>query len=274
MRTWPPLSKLSYNSDNMAFDELRNTLIKLGLTGHEPAVYAALLEHSPASAAWIAKQCGLSRSSVYATLGVLTGKGLVGVTHKNDVKQFVAGGAAALLEALRTEQRVATERVARATELVDELTRLADANAQVPQVMHFEGAEGLRRIYLAMLRAAPKGAVMRILRDEFIWQPAWAFVFEDAWRTRVKRHKIEKGLSTRLLVNRSAEERKHARFYATRKNFERRYLPRPVERFGLYVVGDTAAILSLDAHNLIGVRLVNRHIANNLASVFDALWER
>lgn len=258
----------------MAFDDLRNTLIQLGLTGHEPAVYAALLEHSPASAAWIAKQCGLSRSSVYATLGVLTGKGLVGVTHKNDVKQFVAGGAAALLETLRTEQRVAQERVSRATELVDQLARLADANAQVPQVMHFEGAEGLRRIYLAMLRAAPKGAVMRILRDEFIWQPAWAFVFEDAWRTRVKRHKIEKGLSTRLLVNRSAEERKHARFYATRKHFERRYLSKAVERFGLYVVGDTAAILSLDAHNLLGVRLVNRHIASNLANVFDALWER
>jgi hypothetical protein len=185
----------------------------------------------------------------------------------------VAGGATALLESLRTEQRIATERVASATELVDQLARLADANAQVPQVMHFEGAEGLRRIYLAMLRAAPKGAVMRIMRDEFIWQPAWAFVFEDAWRTRVKRHKIEKGLSTRLLVNRSSEERKHARFYATRKNFERRYLPKPVERFGLYIVGDTAAILSLDAHNLIGVRLVNRHIANNFASVFDALWE-
>ena len=105
---WPEVSKLSYNSDTMAFDELRNTLIGLGLSGHEPAVYAALLEHSPASAAWIAKQCGLSRSSVYATLGVLTGKGLVGVTHKNDVKQFVAGGATALLETLRTQQREAT----------------------------------------------------------------------------------------------------------------------------------------------------------------------
>jgi len=258
----------------MAFDELRNTLIQLGLSGHEPAVYAALLEHSPASAAWIAKQCGLSRSSVYATLGVLTGKGLVGVTHKNDVKQFIAGGATALLEALRTQQREATERVARANDLVEQLARLSEATAQVPQVMHFEGAEGLRRIYLAMLRTAPKGAVMRILRDEFIWQPAWAFVFEDTWRARVKRHKIDKALTTRLLVNKSAEERKHAAFYGSRENTERRYLPKPVAGFGLYVVGDTAAILSLDAHNLLGVRIVNRHIAANFASLFDALWER
>lgn len=258
----------------MGFDELRNTLEQLGLAGHEPAVYAALLEHSPASAAWIAKQCGLSRSSVYATLGVLTGKGLVGVTHKNDVKQFVAGGATALLETLRTEQHQAEERVERATKLVDQLARLADVSAEIPQVMHFEGADGLRRIYLAMLRSAPRDATMRILRDEFIWQPAWEFVFEDAWRTKVKRHKIEKDLSTRLLVNKSTEERRRAKYYASRAKLERRYLPQPVERFGLYLVGDTAAILSLDAHNLIGIRIVNRHITQNLERVFDALWDR
>lgn len=268
------LSKLSYNSDIMTFDELRNTLERLGLGGHEPAVYAALLQHSPASAAWVAKQCGLSRSSVYATLGVLTGKGLVGITHKNDVQQFVAGGATALLETLKTEAREATTRVDRATALIDQLAKLAGATAQVPQIMHFEGAEGLRRIYLAMLRTAPKNAVMRILRDEFIWQPAWAFVFQDEWKGRVKRHKIDKGLSTRLLVNRSPEERRHAKYYAGRPSLERRYLPKPVARFGLYLVGDTAAILSLDANHLLGIRIVNRHVAANLETLFDSLWAR
>ncbi len=258
----------------MAPDELRNTLERLGLTGHEPAVFGALLAHSPSSAAWIAKQCGLSRSSVYATLGVLVGRGLVGVTHRNDVKQFVAEGATALLESLRAEKQRASERVEQATALVDTLSKLAGASAQVPQIVHFEGAEGLRRIYLSMLRTAPRGATMRILRDEFIWQPAWAFVFEGPWRSRVKRHKAEKNLSTRLLVNKSAEERRHARYYATRPNLERRYLPRPVTSFGLYLVGDAAALLSLDAHNLIGIQIVNRHLAKNLEVMFDTLWDR
>ena len=266
------MSKLSYNYDTMTFDELRNTLERLGLSGHEPAVYAALLQQSPASAAWVAKQCGLSRSSVYATLGVLTGKGLVGITHKNDVQQFVAGGAAALLESLKTDAKLAEERVDRAAALVDQLAKLAEATAQVPQIIHFEGAEGLRRIYLAMLRTAPKGAVMRILRDEFIWQPAWAFVFEEPWRARVKRYKAASELSTRLLVNRSTEERTHARYYAGRPHLERRYLPKPVARFGLYLVGDTAAILSLDANHLLGIRIVNRQIASNLEVMFDSLW--
>lgn len=258
----------------MAPDELRNTLERLGLGGHEPAVFGALLSHSPASAAWIAKQCGLSRSSVYATLGVLVSRGLVGVTHKNDVKQFIAEGATTLLDSLRAEQQRATERVERATELVESLSRLAETSAQVPQIIHFEGAEGLRRIYLSMLRTAPRGATMRILRDEFIWRPAWAFVFEGPWRARVKRHKLDKDLSTRLLVNKSAEERRHAKYYATRPHLERRYLPRPVTSFGLYLVGDAAALLSLDAHALIGIQIVNRHLARNLEVMFDTLWDR
>lgn len=148
------MSKLSYNSDNMTSDELRNTLERLGLSGHEPAVYGALLERSPAGATWIAKRCGLSRSSVYATLAVLVGRGLVGVTHEQDVKQFTTGGATALLEALRSQQREATARVERASQLVDALARIGSVGENEPQVIHFEGAEGLRRIYLAMLRFA------------------------------------------------------------------------------------------------------------------------
>jgi sugar-specific transcriptional regulator TrmB len=266
------VSKVSYNSDDMTHDDLCKTLEELGLGGHEPAVYAALLEQSPAGAAWIAKRCGLSRSSVYTTLGVLAEKGLVGTTHKNDVKQFVAGGAGALLEVLRQDQVRAEARVKRAAGLVDMLARLTESSIHVPQIAHFEGAEGLKRIYLAMLRAAPRGATMSILRDEFIWQPAWAFVFEADWRERVRRLKSDKGITTRLLVNRSTIERRHAAYYKRHRHVERRYLRIPVERFGLYVVEDTAAILSFENANLVGIRIVNRHIATNLGVLFESLW--
>jgi hypothetical protein len=208
---------------------------------------------------------------VYTTLGVLIGKGLVGETHANDVKQFTTGGAGSLVELLRHEQARAEARVAQAEKLA---ATLVQAAAQAPEVVHFEGAEGLRRIYLAMLRTAPRGAILRILRDEFIWDPAWAFVFEDAWRAKVGRLKHERQLVTRLLVNRSAIERRHAGYYNARRDTERRYLRVPVAQFGLYVCGDTAAILSLDASHLLGVRVVNAVVATNLAAVFDGLWAR
>jgi DNA-binding MarR family transcriptional regulator len=268
----PPLAavyKLSYNYDDMAADELQKSLKELGLTGHEPAIYAALLRQSPAGAAWIARECGLSRSSVYTTLSALQAKGLVGTTHENEVKQFVAGGQEALVELLRRDRALAEERIARAQALP--LARLV--GAQIPQIVHFEGQQGLKRIYLDMLRAAPVGSTISILRDEFIWRPEWAFVFEDDWHQRVRRLRVEKNLRTRLLVNRSPVERRHAAYYKSRAGLERRYLKKPVRDFGLYLAGDTAAILSLPSHNLIGLRIINRDLSGNLQQVFDALWD-
>jgi len=263
--------KLSYNYDDMAADDLQKSLEGLGLTGHEPAIYAALLRQSPAGAAILARQCGLSRSSVYTTLSALVAKGLVGTTHQNDVKQFVAEGSGALLELLRRDRALADERIKRAQALGDQLERLV--HAAIPQIVHFEGQQGLKRIYLDMLRAAPPGSTLSLLRDEFIWRPEWSFVFEPDWHDRVRRIQVEKNLATRLLVNRSTIERSHASYYKTRARFERRYLKKPVSQFGLYLAGDMAAILSIENHNLIGLRIVNRHIAANLQQVFDSLWD-
>jgi sugar-specific transcriptional regulator TrmB len=268
--------KLSYNYDDMGPDELRKSLEELGLSGHEPAVYAALLAESPSGAARIAQKCGLSRSSVYTTLHALTGKGLVGTTHHDDVKQFVAEGHGALLELVRRDRERAEARVKLAHGLAAKLERLTDQAAQsnkLPQIVHFEGKEGLKRIYLAMLRGAPAGATLSILRDEFIWRPEWSFVFEKDWHERVGRIKAEKNLATRLLVNRSTEEKRHAAYYRTRTRLEHRTLKRPVRAFGLYLVADTAAILSIENNNLLGIRIVNRHIAANLDAVFTSLWE-
>ena len=132
---------------------------------------------------------------------------------------------------------------------------------------------GSLSIYLAMLREAPMGASMCILRDEFIWQPEWSFIFGDEWRARVRRFKAEKRVSTRLLINPSPQERKQAAWYRARPQLERRYLKRPVTAFGLYLVGDTAAVLSIEHHNLLGVRIADRHLTANFRLLFEGLWD-
>lgn len=256
-------------------DPLRNSLARLGLAGHEARVYAALLEHSPTGAAVIARKCGLSRSSVYTTLQALVGKGLVGTTYRDEVKQFVVEGHGALTDLMRRELAEAQQRVALAEQLRDHFAALAARSANVPQVVYFEGQQGLKRIYLAMLREAGAGAEMRILRDEFIWEPAWSFVFDAPWRERVRRIKQEKGLCTRLLVNRSPAERARAAYYRSRKGLVYRFLPakHPVQRFGLYLLGDIAAVLSVENNNLVGIKIVNRHLAANFDAMFESLWD-
>ena len=133
----------------------------------------------------------------------------------------------------------------------------------VPQAVFFEGREGLKKIYLSMLRQAPEGSTMAILRDEFVWRPEWAFVFEEDWHERVRRLRAGRDIRTRLLVNDSALERGKAAFYAARKGLEVRFLPpgRPVRGLALYVAGDIVSILSIAGNDLAGIKIANRHLA-------------
>ncbi|NTW13450.1 MAG: helix-turn-helix domain-containing protein [Candidatus Moranbacteria bacterium] len=254
---------------------IETLLAEAGFSGNESLIYGDLLAHSPSGASAIAKRCGLSRSSVYTVLGVLISRGLVGTTHRNEIKQFVAEDVSALRE-LSERKRKDMEREAKAITLLE--TTIASmkgpADPKLPQILSFEGQEGLKKIYLSMLRDAKRGSNLRILRDEFVWDPAWEFVFGAEWKRRVKRWKIDLDIRTRLLVNPSALEKSKSKFYASRKKTVTKYLPEreTVKDFALYVIDDVASILSMEDGNLVGIRVTNRRIAENFASLFDTLW--
>src|SRR5687767_14968881 len=89
---------------------LAQQIKKLGLGDYEAMIYAILVQHSPASAAFIAKKCNLSRSSVYTTLNSLMAKGLVGTSYKNEVKQFIAQDHTALEQLLKNEKKELEEK--------------------------------------------------------------------------------------------------------------------------------------------------------------------
>ncbi|MBI2482957.1 MarR family transcriptional regulator [Candidatus Uhrbacteria bacterium] len=253
---------------------IEQQLQSFGLSEQGAKILAILYEHAPVGASFIAKKLGLSRSSVYTVLAALTAKGLVSTTFRNDVKQFVATGPEALEQYIRAERRELERKERVIGDLVQHLAATRREDLHVPQVMFFEGVEGLKRIYLSMLRDARPGAIMYVLRDEFIWEEVWSFSWEEEWQDRVRRWKTEKDVRTRMLVNPSSVERSKAPFYATRDGLEFRYLREgsAVEKFALYILGDTTAILSFEAGNLIGIKMVNAHLAENFVRMFEGLW--
>ena len=78
------------------------------------------------------------------------------------------------------------------------------------------------------------------------------------------------------LGNNSADEKSHEAFYKSRKAFAHKRLPKEqrVDQFALYVIDDTAAILSLNEKDLVGIKITNKHIAENFKQLFDALWQK
>lgn len=250
-------------------------LKRLGLSTYEAAIYGTLLERSPASAATIAKACALSPSTVYTCLHALIGKGIVSVTQKNGVKQFLAEDVEVLDRLLQAEERALAEKRAFFQEIGPQLRALGAKDAQVPRVVFFEGQEGLKRAYMAMMRQAPVGATLYLARDPFVWQPEWGFVFESEWHDRIKRLKTEKRLTTRLLVNGSALERKKKLFYQRKKGLEVRFLDpaAALHAFAFYLLGDTVNILSFERGNLLGTTITNQNVARNFQALFEAWWQ-
>lgn len=248
----------------------------LGLGENEALVYGALCYASPSSATHIAKACGLSRSSVYTSLSALTSKGLVGTTYKNNVKQFIAQDESALTQLLKKEQDALDKKFKLLEGMQKASLLLGRDDIPVPQVVFFEGQEGLKRIYLSMIRNAPKGSTRYLLRDEFVWRPEWKFIFEHEWSDRVRRWIDERHMRTKLLVNASQLERSKGAFYRKQKAFDLRFLPptNAMRDFGMYIMGDTIAILSVEQGNLIGVQITNQHLAQNFKNVFEGLWHR
>lgn len=249
-------------------------LLALGLSDYEARIYSAVLQHSPTSASFIAKTCQLSRSSVYTTLNTLIGKGLIATTHKNEIKQFIAQDYASVEELLKKQQAEAEQKLLLLQALRPQFAAFTTPELHLPNVTFFEGQSGLKKIYLSMMREARADSTLYLLRDEFIWQPEWKFVFEAEWHERVKRIKVEKNIQTNLLVNPSPIEKAQEKRYRLTKGTQYKFLPknRAIKNFALYVLGDVVSILSMEKNNLVGIRIVNRSLAENFVQMFNGLW--
>ncbi len=255
-------------------DQVTQQFKQLGLSDYEALIYAVLLQSSPAGATYIAKKCNLSRSSVYTTLHALTAKGLVSTTYKNNVKQFIAQDHTTLEQLLQKEKNELDGKFKMLEALKDTFTMFGRKGLNVPQVVIFEGQEGLKKVYLSMMREAPPESTLYLLRDEFVWQKDWEFIFAQDWHDRVKRLKIEKNIHTKLLVNRSPVEARSNKLYQTKKALEFRFLPKQhaVKQFAMYIIGDITSILSMEQNNLVGIKITNQHLADNFKTLFESLW--
>jgi sugar-specific transcriptional regulator TrmB len=245
----------------------------LGFGDYEAKIYLTLLENSPASATLIGRKCNLARSSVYTTLASLIAKGIVSTTNHNNVKQFVAEDPSVLDAMLKKEKDILENKTKVLGSLSSVLMKTMTPLMHTPNTVFFEGQDGLKRIYLSMLRDANKEGTMYILRDEFVWTKDWQFIFAQEWHNRVRRLKIEKNIKTYLIVNDSKIEREKAKFYGSRKYTTISYLPkkRTLKDFAIYILDDVVSIMSMENNNLVGIKITNKSLAENFKIILSLL---
>src|SRR6187549_935568 len=133
-------------------EELRQTLISLGLSQKEAAVYVAMLTLGRGTVTQISRAAGINRTTGYDILGSLFEDGLVRISGKEPKQEYVAESPGNILKLLNKRLRETEERIHRAKEFVPKLESIHKIDTR-PQIKFYEGIEGLKQVYEDTLTA-------------------------------------------------------------------------------------------------------------------------
>ncbi len=121
-------------------EKLIKELRKLNLTEKEARVYLALLELGPSTPYKIAKRSRLKRPTAYVIAEELVEKGLIVQMTGEKKRQYIARSPESYIEDVEA-------RVREARKVIPELNALQRKQSEKPNVLYFEGIEGMKQAY-------------------------------------------------------------------------------------------------------------------------------
>lgn len=238
--------------------QLRDTLIKVGLTEKEARIYLALLSLHEATVSEIARRSRVKRPTAYLALGALEERGLVTHVERRSVLHFRALNPYLLAEAQQ-------ERCREIERILPELVSLAATADPRPQMSVYEGSAGLRQIMEDTLSASSEilcWANMSVITTT---------VFKDYWKSYVKK-RVAKKIPVRCVFTLDPvglESKRRAR-----EELREVYLV-PKELFPfrneINIYDDKLTIIS--HQDLIGVVIQNQNIADGQRAIFNLAFE-
>lgn len=121
-------------------------LVSLGFSEKETAVYLALLELGKRTVSPIARKAGINRTTVYDILDSLINKGLVSVSGKEPLQEYVSESPDKILALVQKEIENKNQALKEAQELVPQLKSLHNISDR-PKVRFYEGKQGMEQVY-------------------------------------------------------------------------------------------------------------------------------
>jgi len=250
--------------------EIIKALNKLGLTDKEPDIYLTLLKLSgvqPASI--IASRANLNRTTTYKILINLAKKGLITKTQKHGIICFFAEDPEKNLKKLiEKQQNNITEANSVILDSLPLITSQTDINnSNIPKVRFYEGIDGIKQIYEAVLKEGVDyyryGDLTKIygalgnFTDEFI------------------KKRNELNMTSYAIMPIRGDMKKP---YSKKKHKDERreplYIPYdifPIEG-EIRIFGNKVSIVSLQKEQLIGVIIESSVIYKMFYSIFMLTW--
>jgi sugar-specific transcriptional regulator TrmB len=135
---------------NMDFEQIRETLKKIGLGHNESKIYITLLKLGPSMAGKIAKESNIDRSASYDSLKSLMKKGLVNYAIEANRRKFSASSPEKLKSYLDEKQELVSG-------ILTDLKSMYKNTEEKSQVNMFKGFKGMKTVFDDILHNAREG---------------------------------------------------------------------------------------------------------------------
>ncbi|RJP46796.1 MAG: hypothetical protein C4584_01160 [Armatimonadetes bacterium] len=239
----------------------------IGLTENEAEIYEILLKLGEVPVREITKKTKLKRPAVYKTLYTLEEKGLA--THKEFKKiiHFKVESPTQLIE-LADEEYKKIERARK--DLQSTLPQLSSQyifNVDKPIVKLYEGLQGLKEIYLDILKEAKPGFSFLQTEDMEPELLKWLRIYFLKGRLKRKMHLkaiVSTGKHAKSFVSRDIDE------YRISKTIPSHLFPFQHE---VTIYGDKVAFVHYKkGESLIGMVVKHPQFAQTMKAIFDLAW--
>ena len=121
-------------------------LVNLGFSEKESSVYLALLELGKRTVSPIARTANINRTTVYDILDSLVAKGLVHVSGKEPLQEYVAESPDKIVKLMQEQIDKSQLHLEQAKNLIPQLKSIHNVSAR-PRIRFYEGTEGLEQVY-------------------------------------------------------------------------------------------------------------------------------
>ncbi|MEK7617958.1 MAG: helix-turn-helix domain-containing protein [Patescibacteria group bacterium] len=121
-------------------------LLSIGFSEKGASVYLALLELGKRTVSPIARKAGINRTTAYDVLDSLVGKGLVSVSGKEPLQEYVAESPDKILLLAQREIESKQQHLKQAENLVPQLKSLHNISDRA-KITFYEGKQGLEQVY-------------------------------------------------------------------------------------------------------------------------------
>jgi len=240
----------------MDFEQIRETLKRIGLGHNESKIYLILLKIGPSMAGKIAKESNIDRSACYDSLKALLKKGLVSYVIEANRKRFAANSPQRLADFMSEKQEAVRE-------ILPDLSSFYKKEKEKSQVSMYKGLKGLKSVFEDILHEA-KGNENLVIDSSGKFGEKMPFYLPHFVKGLEKNR-----IKVRHIVRKGKEQQLHPS-----KTTEMRFFPKIVgdQTITTNIYSDKVAlILWTDVPEAVIIK--NRAAAEAYKNYFDILWK-